>query len=631
MCGITGYIDLTGNSTPEVLSNMVEVLNHRGPNDAGIRKIKSKYAVVGLGQTRLSIIDLSNAGHQPMKYKHFTIVFNGEIYNYQEIKDELIKQGHQFETKTDTEVILHAFETWGTNCVQHFIGMFSFVIYDQKEEELYGFRDRTGVKPFFYYEHDGLFLFASELKSFHQHPYFKKDINKNSLASYFDLGYIPAPSSIFNHTYKLEAGHFIKFSLETKELEITQYWDALSYYSKPKLIIDYKDAKSELRNLLKSAFDYRMVADVNVGVFLSGGYDSSAVAAILQHNSSSTLKTFTIGFDEGNNEAPFAKETASYLGTEHHELICTAKEAQSIIPTLPYFYDEPFADSSSIPTILVSEFAKKHVTVALSADGGDEVFGGYDSYGSIQKKTAILNKVPTNVKPVLAKSLRLLSNNIPDTFAVTKHKIHGISKALNKDALKQAKGLINAMSSLPVMYQQNVFNINVRSVDALEEIDESVFSNEVELAMCMDYKKYLPDDILTKVDRATMSVGLEGREPLLDHRIIEFVAQLPLEYKFDGSTSKRILKEVVHEYIPKNMMDRPKAGFSLPIYNWLRGDLAYLIDEYLNEERLKTSGLFNISFVLKQIALFKRNQLHYQPFIWKLLMFQMWWDKWMVK
>lgn len=631
MCGITGYIDLTGKATTEVLSNMVEVLKHRGPNDSGVRKIKSKLAVVGLGQTRLSIIDLSKAGHQPMKYKHYTIIFNGEIYNYKEIKDGLIKQGHQFETSTDTEVILHAFETWGTNCVKHFIGMFSFVIYDQKEEELYGFRDRAGVKPFYYYQKDGLFLFASELKSFHQHPFFNKEINKNALSSYFDLGYIPTPSSIFKNTYKLEAGHFINFSIERNEFKITQYWDVLSYYSKPKLIIDYKDAKNELKSILKSAFEYRMVADVNVGVFLSGGYDSSAVAAILQHNSSSALKTFTIGFDEGNNEAPFAKETASFLGTEHNELICTAKEAQSIIPTLPYFYDEPFADSSSIPTILVSEFAKKYVTVALSADGGDEVFGGYDNYRSIQKKTVVLNKVPTNVKPVLAKSLSLLSNNIPDTFAAIKHKIHGISKALNKDALKQAKHLINAMSSLPIIYQKNIFSNHASRVETMEKIDESIFSNEVELAMGIDYKMYLPDDILTKVDRATMSVGLEGREPLLDHRIIEFAAQLPLEYKFDGTTSKKIFKEVVHEYIPKSMMDRPKAGFSLPIYNWLRGDLAYLIDEFLNQERLKLSGLFNVSYVLKQIALFKSNKLHYQPFIWKLLMFQMWYEKWIKK
>ncbi len=629
MCGITGYIDPKGNVSAEVLSNMVEVLKHRGPNDFGARKIKAKSGVVGLGQTRLSIIDLSAAGHQPMSYKHFTIVFNGEIYNYQEIKNELIKQGHQFETGTDTEAILHAYEIWGTNCVQHFIGMFSFVIYDQMKEELYGFRDRAGVKPFYYYRQNGTFLFASELKSFHQHPDFETNIDHNALVSFFDVGYIPAPSSIFENTYKLEAGHYFKYTIETDHIESTRYWNVLTYYSKPKLNINYTEAKEELKKILKSAIDYRMVADVDVGVFLSGGYDSSAVAAILQHNSSSTLKTFTIGFEEGNNEAPFAKDTASFLGTEHHELICTAREAQSIIPTLPYYYDEPFADSSAIPTILVSKFAKEYVTVALSADGGDEVFGGYQNYVSLENKMATLDKVPDDLKQVISNVISGFTKLIPHNLTATKHKMYGISKSLDKNRMKQAISLLTSMSSLPLTHQQQMFRKRIVSRQENNDIDGSIFSHEVELAMAIDYTKYLPYDILTKVDRATMSVSLEGREPLLDHRIIEFAAQLPMEYKYDKTSGKKILKDIVHEYIPKPMMDRPKAGFSLPIYDWLRGDLSYLLDEYLNEDRLKESGLFNVAFVSKQVALFKRNNMHYQPLIWKLLMFQMWWNEWM--
>ena len=625
MCGITGFIDFKHHTSSEVLDAMVSTLEHRGPDDRGTEVFETDFARIGLGHTRLSILDLSYAGHQPMKYRNLVVTYNGEVYNYREIRQELSSLGHEFKTNTDTEVILHAFAEWHIACVNRFVGMFAFIIYDTTDTTIYGFRDRVGVKPFYYYKTPGLFLFASELKSFYQHPQFDKKIDQRALLAYFDFGYIPAPYSIFVNTYKLEPGHYFIFNLTSGTFNIKQYWNVLDYYTKPKLSISYNEAKEELLALLLSAFSYRMVADVPVGVFLSGGYDSTAVVAILQQVSSSRLKTFTIGFEEGNNEAPYARQTAAYLGTDHHEMICTTNEAQEIIQEMPYYYDEPFADSSSIPTMLVSKFAKTEVTVALSADGGDEIFAGYQRYISFKKKTNLLNIAPSVLKPILSNIFLSVEKLVPSHYPAIKHKIYGFGKALNNNKFVQAQDLYKIMNSLPISYSQNLFNFDSQPITRNYSKLSTEISGEVELTMVTDYLLYLPDDILTKVDRATMSTSLEGREPFLDHRIVEYVAQLPVDFKYP---SKRILKEIVHGYVPKSLMDRPKAGFSLPIYSWLRKDLSYLLDEYLNENSLAESGFFNMPFLLKQIKWFKTGRLHYSTLIWKVLMFQMWYKKW---
>jgi asparagine synthase (glutamine-hydrolysing) len=629
MCGIAGVIDFKNKISIEILSKMVKELSHRGPDDNGFEVYNTDFAQIGFGQARLSIIDLSNAGHQPMHFNELSIVFNGEIYNFEEIKEILIKSGHYFSTGSDTEVILHSYVEWGNNCVDKFIGMFSFVILDRKINKIIAFRDRAGVKPFYYYNRNGLFLFASELKSFHKHPEFEKIIDHASLGIYFNYGYISAPHTIFKNTYKLEPGHILTLDLISKNVSLKKYWDVVDFYKKTKLKINYDDAKEELHRLIKSACNYRMVADVPVGVFLSGGFDSSIVAAILQKDRTEKIKTFTIGFEEGNNEAPFAKETANFLGTDHSEAICTTKEAQDIIPQLPFFFDEPFADSSAIPTTLVSQFAKKKVTVALSADAGDEIFCGYETYSSLYSKLKNINKIPNSLKPI-AKRLFQVTHNITSHKNIElRHKLDGLSKSLDKNNFTQATTLNRTMSSLPQTYIDNLFLESSTPYKSKFEINTDGFSNEIEIAMAIDYQVYLQNDILTKIDRATMSVSLEGREPLLDQRIIEFAAQIPFEYKFDGYTSKRILKDIVYEYIPKNMMDRPKTGFSLPVSKWLRGDLNYLIEEYLNPTALAESKILNVEFITKQVQLFKSNKLHYTTFIWKILMFQMWFSKWM--
>lgn len=630
MCGITGFIDFKSNTSKETLQGMVLSLSHRGPDDSGIELMQEDNGLLGLGQARLSIIDLSEAGHQPMAYKHFTIVFNGEIYNYKEVRSDLEANGNIFSTQTDTEVILQSFEQWGIRCVDRFIGMFSFVIYDKQTKKIYAFRDRAGVKPFYYYHHKNLFLFGSELKALMAHPRFEKIIDTNVLPDYFNYGYIAAPHTIFRNTHKLMPGHILELDITTQKLTQTKYWDLREYYLKPKLALSHAEIKQDVKSLMQSAFDYRMVADVPVGVFLSGGYDSTAVTALLQANSSRVLKTFTIGFEEGNNEVPFAAETAAYLGTDHSEYICTTKEALEIIPTLPYYFDEPFGDSSAIPTILVSKFAKEDVTVALSADAGDEIFCGYDSYFDLNTFLKKIDKIPTSIKGKWTKSLaRALQTNGLISQSKNAHQLTSVLSILSKAPLQKSADLFQAMAEKPVGYIESIFKKPSVSYTSSFKINTSGFQHPLEVAMNIDFNSYLPNDILTKVDRATMSVSLEGREPMLDHRLAAYAAQIPMELKSDGISGKTILKDIVHDYVPKSMMDRPKAGFSLPIYTWLRGDLAYLVDEYLSKEALEQSGLFNVDFLLGEIEKFKKKKLHYSHIIWYLLMFQMWYKRWM--
>ena len=632
MCGLAGFVDFNFSSNKEILDEMIYTLNYRGPNDMGAEIYSFKNSIVGFAQSRLSIIDLSESGHQPMNYLNLTIVFNGEIYNFKEIRKELENLDHIFNSKCDTEVILHAYMQWGIDSVNHFIGMFAIILLDREKDLLVCFNDRAGVKPLYYYYQEGLFLFASELKAFHKHPKFKKEIDLESLSTFFEKvnhGHIPAPNTIFKNTWKLEQGTRLELNLTSKEIAIFKYWDISTYYHLPKLNLDYGEAKTELSRILESAFNYRMVSDVPVGLFLSSGYDSTAIAAILQKDKTERLKTFTIGFPLGHNEIPFARKISQFIGTDHTELFCSIPEVKTVIKDLPYYYDEPFADSSAIPTILVSQLASKTVTVALSGDGGDELFAGYSSYNLLAKRINQLNYIPDPLKSKASKILYYISECIPVKKYQLKHKINGIAGSLNSDIYYQASELIKFSNSMPSSYLKHLF-LNTTQKSHLKTSSNVIDpANVIEIALISDFKNYLQNDILTKIDRATMSVSLEGREPMLDHRIAEFAAQLPIDYKYDGITSKRILKDIVHDYLPKEMMNRPKSGFSLPIYSWLRSDLAFLIDEYLSNDSLAKSGLFNIPFISLQISLFKKNKLHYQPFIWKLIMFQMWYFRWM--
>jgi len=627
MCGICGFIDFKSGSDIEILKEMVSTLYHRGPDDRGSDIFLSENAIIGLGHTRLSIIDLSPSGHQPMNYAHLCIVLNGEIYNYNELKDNLKELGHKFISESDTEVVLHAFFEWGISCVSKFIGMFAFVILDKKNLEVTLVSDRAGVKPLFYYWHNGLFLFSSELKAFHKHPGFNKKINTNAVYQYMDLLYIPSPYCIFEHCGKLEPGHILKFKTTKKSLEIIKYWDVFDFYKLPRLNISFGEAKDELEKLLLSAFQYRMVSDVPVGVFLSGGFDSTAVTAILQSIRSEKLKTFTIGFMEGNNEAPFAKEIAKYIGTEHTEYYCTTNETQEIIPTLPYFYDEPFADSSAIPTMLVSKLARESVTVALSADAGDEIFAGYTYYKTFQKNLELITRVPEIAWKSFSNLTDFASKITPDSNFRLKNKFAVLSEIFSTDQKLRPQLLHHSYYILSKMIKKELFSIPYQNLPTSFENDFVDFKDVLSIALATDYQMYLQNDILTKVDRATMSVSLEGREPFLDHRIIEFAAQLPIEYKF-GVIQKLILKDIVYKYVPKRLLDRPKTGFTIPIYSWLKNDLYYLLEENLNSAKINEAGFFKPLFVDKLKQDFIKGHLQDPTIIWKLLQFQMWYNRW---
>ncbi len=633
MCGISGYIDFSRKTQKDTLEKMNRTLAHRGPDGEGYGIYNNEDAAIGFGHRRLSIIDLSEGGSQPQTFEGLHITFNGEIYNYEEIRQELQQKGHKFNSNSDTEVILHAYKEWGSNALQRFIGMFAFTIYDENSNKIFACRDRAGVKPFFYYWNEGLFLFASELKAIMQHPNFVKEINIDAAAAYMQLGYVPAPHCIFNNTNKLKPGHFIEINIKKQTLNVQQYWNVYDAYNKPVLKIDLPDAIAETEKLLDSSFQYRMVSDVPVGVFLSGGYDSSCVTALLQKNKSDKIKTFTIGMpDAGLNEAPFAKEIAAHLGTDHTEYYCTAKEAIEIIPQLPFFYDEPFADSSAIPTTLVSKVAKEKVTVALSADAGDEIFAGYNRYDYMEKYGKKLQNMPG----ILRRSTAAIMNRIPANSIPLLNKKYLFSSRYEKlKTLLANPSEKNILLSLSKQMSENeIGNLFLNSINQItsafdsKELEKTNYSN-LAYMMAIDYQTYLPDDILQKVDRATMSVSLEGREPFLDQRIIEWAAQLPMAYKYNNGNKKFIIKEIVHQYLPKKMMDRPKMGFGIPIAKWLQTDLKHFVDEYLSETFIEKQNIFNPNEIKKIKNSFYFGKIERAEKIWYLLMFQMWYDKWM--
>lgn len=633
MCGISGFIDFNQQSSLEILVKMTDTLYHRGPDGSGYEFSLANNYQIGLGHRRLSIIDLSETGKQPMQFEHLWITFNGEVYNYHEIKNELIALNHQFIGHSDTEVILHAFAQWGITCIDKFIGMFAFVMYDTKNKEVTCVRDRAGVKPFYYYWKDGLFLFSSELKSFHAHPQFKKEINLDAVAAFMQFGNVPTPHCIFKDCYKLKPAHYLKLSLLTSEISLFKYWDVYDAYNKPKLDITFQEAKVETEKILKSAFDYRMVSDVPVGVFLSGGYDSACVTSLLQKDRSQKLKTFTIGVpDIGLNEAPYAKDVAKHLGTEHFEYTCTQTEALSLIDDLPYYYDEPFADSSAIPTTLVCKMARKQVTVALSADAGDEIFAGYNRYDYMMKYGKKLNQLPS----IMRKGTSALMNAIPsDRIPVFKNKYNFHNR------YEKLKGLLNDPSPKNMMLSlsKQYTDAQIKSFMKRDfhDLETAYLSNNLlkdyhsplAYLMAIDYQTYLVDDILQKVDRASMTASLEGREPFLDHRVIEFAAQLPDDYKYYKGSKKHIIKEIVHQYIPKAMMDRPKMGFAIPLENWLMVDLKEKVMYYLEDKRIEEQEIFNVDFIRKIKIDFYSGKKELAMKLWYILMFQMWYEKWM--
>jgi len=631
MCGIVGFIDK--EKKLNIVKNMLTIQSYRGPDDSGIYFDKS--SGVHLGHNRLSIQDLSSYGHQPFvsDCEDYIIVFNGEVYNFKTIKKKLEKLGYKFLSNSDTEVILYSYKEWGIKCIDKFIGMFAFSILDKIENKLILVRDRAGVKPLYYYTKDNEFIFSSEIKSFHKYHKFKKELNKEILPYYFQFGYIPAPHSIFKNCYKLEAGHYLELKIENLKFRIEKYWDVNDFYEKEKIDKSESEVLDDLENILDDAIDLRMVSDVPVGIFLSGGYDSSLVTSILAKQQGKKINTFTIGFnDKKYNEAEHAKSIASYLGTNHSEYYMQDNDMLDLVEKLPFYYDEPFGDSSALPTMIVSKMAREKVTVALSADGGDEAFCGYSKYFFLNKFNNIFSSKMK--KQILKTSLNMISedmaaniNNVmPSSFKQTniKDKYNKFKRAMNSDSLEEM--FQNASSYVDKNDVDNMLSIkaNKSLYNLFENRSDLSFLNYM---MSVDYKAFMNADVLTKVDRATMSVSLEGREPLLDHRIIEYLARVPEELKYKNKQGKYLLRQILYKYLPKEMVDKPKSGFQIPLEEWLKGDLRYLVEKYLDEKRLDDE-IFNIEEIMElktKLLLGKYVNINQ---IWLVIMFEMWKEKW---
>lgn len=635
MCGIVGFVDYSKESNDKTLMSMIDTISHRGPDSYGKKYFKSDDISFGLGHRRLSILDLSSLGNQPMDYDYLSIVYNGEVYNFEEIKLELIGEGYSFISDTDTEVVLKAFHMWGTSCVDKFRGMFAFSIYDKKEEKIYIFRDRAGVKPLYFYKKDNLFLFGSELKSFKKHPGFTKKISTKSLPFYFRFGYIPAPLTIFEDTYKLKAGYYLVFDIKENNYKELSYWSVEDFYLSQKFEKSEDEILEELEQILVESFKYRMVSDVPVGVFLSGGIDSTIVTALLQKSIEKPLKTFTIGFkEEGYNEAKFAKNIANYLGTDHTEYYCTKDDMFDIIKNLPTMFDEPFGDSSAIPTFIVSKLAKEKVSVVLSGDGGDETFIGYSKYFALEKVTSLQHSKIKVLKflteHINDETIARFNNILPSSIRQKniKDKYQKFKNALHSDNFTQM--FVNASSyvdnkTLNSILIDNSININLTNFSIL---DNKNISSPIEKMTLCDYKTFMVDDVLTKVDRASMSVSLEAREPLLDHKIIEFIGSVKSSLKYKKNTGKYLLKQILYKYIPNDLIDRPKSGFQIPLYEWLKSDLKELVDKYLNKDRLEQSGIYQVDNIMKILNDYYNGKSVNISLIWFILMYEMWREEW---
>jgi asparagine synthase (glutamine-hydrolysing) len=633
MCRVVGFITKKGDyDKKDIVVKMRDTMVLGGPDDAG------EYCEdnVALGHRRLSIIELSKLGHQPMHSddNNYSIVYNGEVYNHEEIRKELEKLGYSFLSNSDTEVILKSYIQWGEKCLDKFHGMFTIAIYSKKDKNLFLARDRVGVKPLYFYNDDDTFIFTSEVKALHKHPSFKKELSYSGLSQYLKYSYIPAPYTIFENCYKLKPGYYMNIDTTTFTIEEKQYWNPTSFYEMPKLDISYEEATDELEKIMTKAFNLRMVSDVPIGMFLSGGVDSSFLLALLTKDKKSKqkIKTFTIGFNENEfNEAEYAKDYAKHFDTEHHEHYLSKQDSLDIIPLLPEIWDEPFADASQIPTYLVSKFAKEHVTVSLSADGGDELFFGYPKYWLTKDRVKIISKYQAlfSIASLLSDDLLIkIGNkvNIGDKLLKTK-------KLLKKDGSLYGNAFDIGQHIYMEHYQDKMFKKEFKKdIDNSFSIFDDVQNIEDEEKMLLvDFKTYLPDDILTKVDRATMAVSLEGREPFLDQDIFEFVARLPFEYKYKDGVTKRILRDVLYRHIPKELVERPKMGFGIPLETWCREDenLSKLLKEQLSKERIEKDGIFDYNVIGSEVQRYFDGEKVSFNKIWTLFMFQMWYERWM--
>ena len=636
MCGLTGFIGTPATSDQMIrtVRRMCDAIVHRGPDDAG--EWIDAESGVALGFRRLAIIDLSPAGHQPMVSAsgRYVATLNGEIYNFQDLRRELRTEwrGH-----SDTEVMMAAFDAWGVEAaVKRFNGMFAIAVWDRRLRRLQLIRDRMGVKPLYYGFAGKTFLYGSELKALRQHPDFEGTIDRGALHLYLRYMYVPAPYSIYEGISKVVPGTILTFDPATRRTETAVYWSAREAAvggMEHRFRGSEDDASRELETLLRDAVRIRMIADVPLGVFLSGGVDSSLVTALMQAQSASAVRTFSIGFTDAQyDEAPFAAAVARHLGTNHTELYMTSDDVVDVIPRLPSMYDEPFADSSQIPTHLVSRLARQHVTVSLSGDGGDELFGGYSRYFIAQSMFNRFSAVPASMRPALGRALIAISPHVWDRlFAVGRpllpaalrrpssgERVHKVARVLRgRDPDAMYFELVSHWSNLAIEGMAPETAVTARA-------EWPPLRDPIERMMFFDQISYLPDDILAKVDRASMAVSLEAREPLLDYRLVEFAWRLPLRMKVRAGKGKRVLRRVLYRYVPEALIERPKMGFGIPLERLLRERLRDWAESLLDPAAIRAQGLLDPEPIRAKWEQHLSGKGEWPQHLWAVLMLQAW-------
>jgi len=637
MCGFSGFIGYGQLGIEEVklvASSMNDKLHHRGPNDSGIWHNEDEQVV--LTHKRLSIQDVSSAGHQPMVSSsgRFVIVYNGEIYNHLILRKSLKNEG--FKGDSDTETLLVAIENWGIEKTLNIAnGMFAFALWDHKQRQLILARDRIGEKPLYYGWQDETFIFGSELKALKQHPSFKSEINRDAITLLLRHNYIPAPHSIYKGVYKLEPGCLLRISLTKPDPKIESYWSARNVAISGvgnQFSGTANDAVNELEKLAMDAVGQQMLSDVPIGAFLSGGVDSSSVAALMQAQSSNPIKTFSIGFNESDyNEAVYAKRVANYLGTDHSEMYVQPEDAIAVIPEIPELYCEPFSDSSQIPTFLISKFASQKVTVSLTGDAGDELFCGYNRYQLTDKLWKKLSIFPPKFRSLIGHSITSISpqswNEISSYIPGMKN-FHNIGDKLHKGAGVLDSRSVEELYLGLVSAHRDPKKLVIGSREPLtllagNEPDLSELS-DIQRMMALDLMTYLPDDILVKVDRAAMGASLETRVPFLDHRIVEFAWSLPQSIKLREGQTKWPLRKMLYRHVPKELIERPKMGFGIPLDKWLRGPLRNWTESLLDEARLRQEGFFHPEPIRKLWSEHLSGKRNWAGLLWSIIMFQAW-------
>jgi len=643
MCGIVGFRSIRAFDTLRgYLPQAAATLSSRGPDDSGL--FFDEKGGVGLGHTRLAVIDLSEKAHQPMASDDALvwISYNGQVYNFKELRGHLAKKGHSFRSNSDTEVVLKSYLEWGIDGFEKFFGMFALAIWDGRSGELILARDPIGIKPLYYSYSGGTLIFASELKAFMAFKSFRRDIDPNAIPLFLHYQYIPAPRTIFKDTYKLDPGHCLRFN--GRELSSEAFSELPDMRGKPAPLKNYEidERTEELDELLKTVISDHLVSDVPLGALLSGGIDSSLVVALMQEVSASPVRTFTMGFEEkGYNEAPWASKAAEYLGTDHTELYVTPKEALEVIPGLPEIYDEPFADSSAIPTYLICRLARSQVKVALSGDGGDEQFSGYVRYWSTRAMAHFFGRLPGSLKKAFSQLLRgvppqlvercylPVCDLLPQRFRVANFpdKWQKLISQMEHTELQELYRMTISLWS-----EKEVLELTGKTVakGGFEQAFTETYGWPImHRLMRIDQRTYLPDAMMTKADRAGMAAGLEVRVPLLDARIVGYASSLPEELKFRGGAGKYLLKRLLSRYVPPGLFQRPKMGFGVPIERWFRGELKGLLLDYLSPERLKKEGLFDHGLVEKKVKEHLSGRVNHHYRLWALLMWEMWRERWL--